>query len=729
MNNRRSRRCAGVVLGAVSIMGGAAAGQAGPMRSVNSPDGKIAILIYTSRPLGYAITVDGKPVLLRSRLGLELAGPARLGEHPEVLGESRRSADTHWENDFGKNRDVRDHYNELTLALQDGGRQFDVVARAYDDGVAFRLVLPKQPGMDSFTVTRDATELTFPGDVAVWAGWNNPELPARPEGGFVGSQEWRYLPNTLSGLNPKFKFGLPFLVRTPVAYVAITESDLLDWSGMWLATKPGAKNTLQVQLAPPLPARPWRTRFPADNTTEQQQADAPPTPAQRGLVVGATPHNSPWRAFIIGRRAYELIDSDLVLNLASPSRISDTSWIKPGMAAWNPWWSATGENSVSTLQQYIQMAADMNWPYQYSEVDDKSILPGLVAFGKERGVRIWFWSHFNDFFDSAVYKRDMPAYAALGLAGLKIDFIDRDDQWAVNYYEDVAKTAAENHLLIDFHGAFKPTGLGRTWPNQITREGIQGNEYNKWSAKETPEHRATLPFTRVLAGPADYTPGGFLNRQPAQFEIAKTNTQVQGTRAAELAMFILIECPVIVASDSYNNYKDPDGHYLPGMDFLKGLPTVWDETHGLAGDVGQYVAEARRHGPNWYLAAITDRNARTVPLPLKFLGPGDWKVTLWEDAPDAERNAEHLVKSERILRSSDTLQLKMAPAGGMVAVFSPALAAAKIGCPPAGYRRRPVNNRTTPIKTTPTDNHSQLETASAPTVTPRNRATTGFTSE
>ena len=265
---------------------------------------------------------------------------------------------------------------------------------------------------------------------------------------------------------------------------------------------------------------------------------------QQGLVVATTPHNSPWRTFIIARKPYKLVESDLVENLATPSQLEDTSWIKPGMASWGTWWSATGQNNLDTLKQYIQLAADMDWPYQLSEIGDKSIVPDLVSFAKERGVRVWLWFHFNDFIDSAVYTRDFPMYAQWGIAGLKIDFIDRDDQWAVKWYEDVARTAAENHLLIDFHGAFKPTGLERTWPNQITREGIQGNEYNKWSAKETPEHKATLPYTRGLAGPADYTPGGFLNRQPSQFKIGNSNTQVQGTRSSELAMFLLIQSPV-----------------------------------------------------------------------------------------------------------------------------------------------------------------------------------------
>src|SRR5208283_5449754 len=511
-----------------------AAAKAGDAREVHSPDGKIAVTIHTDGPLGYSITVDGKPLLLRSRLGLELAGDVKLGEKSVVQSEKRNSADHRWVNEWGKNRNVRDHYNELTLTLKEGDRTFGVVARAYDDGVGLRFVLPKQPGMDSFTVTREATEFTFPDDCPVWAGWSNPDGRSRPEGGFVGSQEWRFLPNKISGLNPNFKHGLPFLVQTPAAYVAITESDLLDWSGMWLVPKAGAKNTLEVQLAPPLPVQPWPQRTQTANNNTEAQTPPPLAPAQEGLVVATTPHNSPWRTFIIARKPYELIQSDLVLNLATPSQLADTSWVKPGMSSWGNWWPNIGHNDLASLKQYVQLAADMGWAYQLAEIPDKSFLPELIAFGKERNVRVWLWFHFNDFIDSAVYKRDFPMYAKWGIAGLKIDFIDRDDQFAVKWYEDVARTAAENHLLIDFHGAFKPTGLERAWPNQITREGIQGNEYNKWSTRETPEHRATLPFTRVLAGPGDYTPGGFANRQPSQFHAGTKPTQVQATRAGEL---------------------------------------------------------------------------------------------------------------------------------------------------------------------------------------------------
>jgi alpha-glucosidase len=290
----------------------------------------------------------------------------------------------------------------------------------------------------------------------------------------------------------------------------------------------------------------------------------------------------------------------------------------------------------------------------------------LLAFAKEKRVRLWLWLHWTSVDRNAAYEEAFPLYEKWGIAGVKIDFMNRDDQDMVNWYEKIAKSAADHHLMVDFHGAFKPTGMIRTYPNQITREGILGNEYNRWSSRVTPEHKVTLPFTRMLAGPADFTPGGFLNRPLAQFQFNVQPTQVQGTRCAELALFVCLESPIINAADDPSHYRDQ-----PGIDFLKVVPTVWDDTRVLDGAVGEHVVIVRRNGARWFLGALTDRNGRELPVPLKFLGAGKWKVTLWEDASDSDQNGEHLVKSDRTARPSDTLHLKLAPAGGAVAVFSP----------------------------------------------------------
>ena len=644
---------------------------------VRSPDGSVVLTLYTKGPLAYNLTVDGKTVVRRSAVELDLSDHVRLGPKAHLAGETRRSVDSTWINNLGNNRNVRDRFNEIELHFNDQGTQFGITVRAYNEGAAFRLTIPRQKGMQTFTVTRDATEFTFPADAHVWAGKNNAEGPSRPEGGFVGSQEWQFLPSDFTGLKPDFKYGLPFLVNVSGTYVAVTEADLLDWAGMWLEQKPGAPNTMVAALAPPLAPKPWPARL-QPGRTAGGVSDAPPPegPVQAGLVVASTPHNSPWRAFLVGRHPADLLGTDMVLNLATPNRLGDVSWVKPGMASWGTWWPGTGRLDLDIIKRYIDLAAAMGWPYQLTEGRNRDIVPAEVAYGKKRNVRIWLWFHFNEFADPAAYRRDFPKYAQMGVAGLKIDFIDRDDQWAVNWYEDVVRVAAENHLMIDFHGAYKPTGLERTYPNQITREGIQGNEYNKWSTRETPGHRATLPFTRALVGPADYTPGGFLNRQPGDFIPVQTvqnggSTQVQSTRAGELAMFLLVESPFMVACDSIENYKLASGEWQPGMDFLKALPTTWDETRGLDGQVGQFVVEARRHGSSWFLAAIADQNGHDLTVPLDFMPKGKWNLRLWRDSPDSLAHPEHLAYSESVVSSSEALTLTLAHSGGMVAILSP----------------------------------------------------------
>ena len=218
--------------------------------------------------------------------------------------------------------------------------------------------------------------------------------------------------------------------------------------------------------------------------------------------------------------------------------------------------------------------------------------------------------------------------------------------------------------MINFHGAYKPTGMIRTYPNQVTREGILGNEYNRWSARVTPEHKLTLPFTRFLAGPGDYTPGGFLNRQPGQFKPDASAAKVQGTRAAELALFVLYDSPVCCVCDHPRNYRNQ-----PGVDFLKIVPTVWDDTRVLKAVVGEQLVMARRSGDKWFLGALTDRNARDVSLELDFLGNGSWKVKIWKDAPDSDTAAEHLLTEERTVGAADVLNLHLAAAGGAVVEF------------------------------------------------------------
>jgi alpha-glucosidase len=608
-------------------------------------------------PLTYSVFVDGKAVLTDSRLGLKFKDGVTLGANARLTKVERSQSDTTWENKLGKRRTVRDRHNELrAFFVEQSGRPFEIIVRAFDDGIGFRYVVPVAPSATTqdFMLEEEQTQFSFPENYPCYAGENENTGKSGNPIGYVGSQESEYKPMHLSDLPTDQVRMVPLLVKTSAAWVLLTESDLYDWAGMWVnrvtASSSGGGVTLAARLSP--------------------------RPDGQGLVKSAFPRQSPWRTLVIARQPGQLIESDLVLNLASPCVLADTSWIKPGMASWD-WWSQVARPSTATFKEFIQFSADMGWPYTLLDAGwsaRNSIMQGspavnmeeLLAFAKERNVRLWVWLHWSSVDRNDAYREAFPLYEKWGIAGVKIDFMNRDDQDMVNWYEKIAKAAAEHHLMVNFHGAFKPTGMIRTYPNQITREGILGNEYNRWSARVTPEHKTTLPFTRLVAGPADFTPGGFLNKQLDQFQFNVRPTQVQGTRCAELALFVCLESPIINAADHPSHYRDQ-----PGLDFLKIVPTVWDDTRALDAAVGEHVVIVRRHGDKWFLGALTDRNARDIPVKLDFLGSGSWTLKLWKDAPDSDTVGEHLVTEQRTVTPGDILALHLARAGGAVAYFEP----------------------------------------------------------
>ena len=550
---------------------------------------------------------------------------------------------------------MQDRHNELrAFFVEPSGRPFQIEARVFDDGIGFRYVLPPVPAAASqdFVLEEELTRFRFPGDYLCYAGENeNTGKPQNPIG-YLGSQESEYKLMRLSELPADQVRLVPLLVKTPAAYVAVTESDLLDWAGMWLNRVSTNSAMGGVTLA----------------------ARLAPRPDGQGLVKSAFPRHSPWRTLLIARRPAQLVESDLILNLATPPVLADTAWIKPGIASWD-WWSQMTRPSTATYKELIEFSAEMGWPYVLLDAGwsargnilqaNRAVdMPEVLAFARQKNVRLLLWLYWSSLDHNDAYQQAFPLYEQWGIAGVKIDFMNRDDQEMVNWYEKIVKAGAAHHLLVNFHGACKPTGMIRTYPNQITREGILGNEYNRWSARVTPEYKTTLPFTRLIVGPADFTPGGFINKQLDQFRYDVKPTEVQGTRCAELALFVCLESPLIHAADH-------PSHYLgqPGLDFLRGLPTVWDDTRCLDGAIAEHVVIARRNGTRWFLGALTDRHARDIPLKLDFLGPGSWTMKIWKDAPDSDVVGEHLASEERVVSFRDELMLHLAPAGGAVARF------------------------------------------------------------
>jgi alpha-glucosidase len=376
-----------------------------------------------------------------------------------------------------------------------------------------------------------------------------------------------------------------------------------------------------------------------------------PLPQNPAVAVrGALPLVSPWRVFVLGAAPGDLVESTILTSLADPNEIGDTSWIKPGKVAWD-WWSGPVVPNVpwkagmndETFRHFIDFAAEFGLEYAlidagwYGDHRDggadltQSVpgldIPGLVAYGKAKNVRLMVWLNWEatrDQMDVA-----FPLYEKWGLAGVKIDYMDRKDQEIVAFYHRAARTAAKHHLLVDFHGAYAGSGEERTFPNWVTREGIMGLEYLKWSDRATPRHNVTIPFTRMILGPMDYTPGGFRNVTVADFAPRNELPLAMGTRAHQLAMYVVYDSPLQMLSDTPSAYRGE-----PGAEFLKLVPATWDETRVLDGRIGEYVVLARRRGSEWFVGAMTDA-PRKLTIPLGFLGAGAFEATVWADVPES----------------------------------------------------------------------------------------------
>jgi alpha-glucosidase len=650
--------------------GACAPAKEGAAMSVSSPDGSLAISFATAakprpylageRPY-YRVTYKGKPVLADSPLGLDLLGAPALDHGLEVLGVDKRSHASTWENAFGAQRVVPDKYNELVLKLREKAaprRRLDVILRAYDEGVAFRYVLPEQEALKELALAAESTGFYFAADA---------EALALNLGRWDTSNEGPYVRTPLRDIKPASLVNLPLLVEMPSAglWTALLEADLTDYAGMYVGGVAGLDNALAVRLS------------------------VPPRRAFDKPVVGKTPKSTPWRVLMVGPDPARFIERNyLVLDLSAPCAIADTSWIKPGKAAWD-WWSGSYATGVAfkpgmntaTMKHYIDFAArhgfeymlvDAGWAPMSEDGRTEDILryrpevdvPGIIAYGKAKGVAtlLWVeWRALDRHMDEA-----MALYEKWGAAGIKVDYMNRDDQDMVNYYQRVVSQAAEHRLTVDFHGAFKPTGLRRTYPNLLTREGVMGLEYSKWSDRITPEYDVTIPFTRMLCGPMDFTPGAFRNAAKGKFVARDIAPMSQGTRAHQLAMYVVYESPLVMVSDYPEAYEGQ-----PGLEFIEKVPTVWDETQVLSGRPGDFIAMARRKGEAWYIGAMTDWEPREIPVKLGFLGVGEYEAQVFADGPDAATEGTSLAVEMKRVMAGDVLGLRLAPGGGAAVILTP----------------------------------------------------------
>ncbi len=543
--------------------------------------------------------------------------------------------------------EVQNNYNEIVLDIQEEifpKRKLQVTARAYDDGIAYRLnFLGPDCGID-YKISEENTRFSFDKDYRCWAADHRK---------FISSQESSFKKLNISELSSEMLIGLPLTMQiSDNCYASITEAGLTDYSGIYLKKSDMNKLTLKSVLAPRI-----------DNQQDVK-------------VIRKVPFETPWRVVILGDAPGKLIESELVCNLNPSCAIQDPSWIKPGISAWDNWFSRDVKMEQDTIKEFIDLASEMGWPYMLvdwqwygaynrpeadiTKAASNLNMPELLGYAKGENVRLLLWLYWTDV-NRSNWDSVCALYHQWGIAGVKIDFMDRDDQEMVEWYEKIVKTAAKHELLVNFHGAFKPTGLRRTYPNLITREGIMGNEWNKWSMMITPEHICTIPFTRMLAGPMDFTPGCFENRTPEKFKIGiPTNTMV--TRSNTLAQFVVFDSPLTVACDHPNNYRGQIG-----IEFLKKVKTVWDDTKVLNGSIGNYITMARRNKQTWFIGALNNSENRTISINLDFLGNGTYKMISFEDG----LSPDQAIRKESIVAKSSVLSISLASGGGFATYLEP----------------------------------------------------------
>lgn len=626
--------------------------------TLRSPNNQIEIKVSVGEIITYSVNYKNEPILLPSPIRLKFSQSPDIGDDLTVKEEKHQTIDDTWQPVLKQHANIHNHCNELKLLLEEKsllGRTFGITFRAYNEGIAFRYEIPELKSKPELVLTDEKTGFRFPKNFNAWM---------TDYGSFNTHQENEFTKKPLTDIEQSKAIGLPMVIEANEnLYLALTESNLTDWSGMYI----GFDKTFSdgsVQLYPKL-------------------SPVKGDPEQSIKVNISTPNKSPWRVLMIGEKPGDLIESEIIMNLADPLAIENPSWIKPGRCAWDHWWSGEVKMNTETIKKYIDLANAMGFEYQLIDwhwygnpftddfepnpdadittVNPDVDMPEILEYAKQKNVKLWLWLLWNH--ADKQMNEAFALYESWGIVGVKIDFMAADHQEMVQWYQKTIKKAAEHHLMVNFHGAYKPTGVRRTYPNLMTREGVLGNEYNGWSTRITPEHNVTIPFTRMLAGPMDYTPGGFLNKNKGEF-VAGHPTQVMGTRCHELAKLVIYDSPIITVCDH------PDHYYgQQGVEVLKEVSAEWDDTKVLSGKIGEHIVMARKIGEKWFVAAMTNSYEREITIKLDFLENGKYMLRTFADSEETKTDATILKREEKKVQNTDELTIKMNPGGGFVGIF------------------------------------------------------------
>ena len=634
---------------------------------LTSPNGKIQVEIVIDNIITWTILHQKEVVLAPSPMSLTLDQNEILGKNSVLLNSKREKVTTSFESPFYKKSAIKNQYNLLLLNFKN---DFSIEYRAFDDGVAYRFITKNKKDI---TVKSEEVSLNFDEDYSTLMNYvrdlRNPKDP------YISSFESHYENKKISEFAKDTLAFLPFLVDLKNNKKAVfLEANLEDYPGLFV-THNKTKTGFEARFSN-YPLQEKNGGFNFLNKLITQRADY--------LVTTKGTRNFPWRIVVISENDKDLSNNDMVQKLSEPSKIKDISWIKPGKVAWDWWndWNIYNVNfqagiNTETYKYYIDFAAknkveyvvlDEGWSVETNimEHNPKVDLNALIAYGKERNVGIILWSSWMALHENteAIFKN----YANLGVKGFKVDFLDRDDAKMVNSVYEIAQKAADYKLLLDFHGMYKPTGIQRTFPNILNFEGVKGMENNKWTPNDdVPTYDCSIPFIRMMAGPMDYTPGAMRNATKSEFKPSHSNPVSQGTRCHQLALYTVFEAPLQMMADSPTAYMKEQ----ESTDFIAKIPTVFDETVALDGEVGKYISIARKKESKWYLGAITNWNARDITIDFSFLEKGkQFEAEIFSDGLNADKAAQDYKKEVVTVNSSTKLTYHLASGGGLSAIIS-----------------------------------------------------------
>lgn len=634
---------------------------------LSSPDGRLKVTVQAGDGLSYSIVHGDDQIMKDSHIGMYMTDGTVFGGVQPVRKVSRRSVSQTIPAVMYKKAQVKDEFNEITLKF----KNFSLIFRAYDDGAAYRFVSHLK---GQYNVELEMADFGFPQDWNMWAAYVCQHTETL-ESQYYNSFENQYSYTPLSDWNKDRLAFLPLMVDGPSGKkIVITEADLMNYPGMYLYNR-DEDASLEARFAP----YPKEVKQGGHNNLQMEVQSREPYIAR---CEGA--EEFPWRVIAVSENDVQMADNDMVYRLATPSDpTADWSWVKPGKVAWD-WWNAWNLYGVDfraginneTYEYYIDFASrhgieyvilDEGWAVNM-QADLFQVIPEidierLVKFAAERNVGLILWAGY------CAFDRDMEKvcehYSKMGIKGFKIDFMDRDDQIMVDFHRRAAETAARYGMMVDFHGTYKPTGLHRTYPNVVNYEGVHGLEQMKWSDESVDQvtYDVTVPYIRMMAGPMDYTQGAMRNAARGNYRPVNSEAMSQGTRCRQLAEYVIFDSPLNMLCDSPSNYmKEKEC-----TDFIATVPEIWDETRGLDGKVGEYVAIARRNGQVWYVGAMTDWSARELTLDLGFLPEGEYVVELFRDGVNADRAACDYRKETVDLPADRKIAVKMAPGGGWAA--------------------------------------------------------------